>query len=124
MAALKEENDPNIDIQSALQGVRADEMDGGVVDVFGNNSLPKKHIHAIVPKRTAFIWAVNVDESTIVNWSDIENIHEVITTDYDAEKSFMKNDSDLRNELKSMTTKETRRFAISYVCSKSTLGIS
>ena len=41
------QNDSNADIQSALEGVRADEMDD-VADVFGDGPLPKKHIHVIV----------------------------------------------------------------------------
>jgi hypothetical protein len=44
------QNDINADIQSVLQGVRADKT-YDVVDVFGNGPLPKKHIHAIIVVR-------------------------------------------------------------------------
>ncbi|CAG8648469.1 2634_t:CDS:2, partial [Paraglomus brasilianum] len=88
------QNDSNADIQSALEGVRADEMDD-VADVFGDGPLPKKHIHVIVvrppvnqpslisdlvplqsfnvivnPKRIAFKWPVDITTVTLQDLRD------------------------------------------------------
>ncbi|CAG8643387.1 937_t:CDS:2, partial [Paraglomus brasilianum] len=88
------QNDSNADIQSALEGVRADEMDD-VADVFGDGPLPKKHIHVIVvpppanrpslisdlvplqsfnvivdPKRIAFNWPVDITTVTLQDLRD------------------------------------------------------